>query len=397
MTKTLELETCKNIVSKMSGAHNSDIQITTKRSDHIDIIKGWAMLTIIIFHVTQSCVSGPLANLLGNHWNVAVFFIIAGFFLKEEVLGQPCRFLKLKFERLYVPTTIIYAICILLHNVFVRIGWYPLGGCHTYTGAPFMLFGWKETCLGLAKVLAVGGSGELAMGAMWFIYSLLYAFVGMTLLYWLICLIFKQKENRFHLMTIILILIASVSCVLTQKYGMTVSRFSTSATAMFLIWWGMIINKKLNWQYNKWWVLAIAVLVFVHCIFMQHGDMSLARNKYPDLLLLTVGSTAVLYVWGFVGKKIENCFIGRFLALLGRESLYLMAFHIIGFFICNSILVKVGVFTTVDEMGYTYNIGHNFLLLLMYVSFAIGTTFVLLYAFRGIKNFMISNFDKRRA
>ena len=398
MIKTLEVETCKDIATKVSETHNSDIQITAKRSAHIDIIKGWAMLTIIIFHVNQTCVSGLWSNLLGNHWNVAVFFIIAGFFLKEEVLGQPLRFLKSKFKRLYVPATIIYALSILLHNVFVKIGWYPLGGCHPYTGAPFILFGWKETCLGLAKVLAAGGSGELAMGAMWFIYSLLYAFVGMTILYWLINLICKNKENRLYLMTIILLLIASASCVLSQKYGMTVSRFSTSATAMFLIWWGMIINQKLSWQYNNWWVLVIALLVFTHCAFMQRGGMSLARNKYQDLILLTVGSTAAIYVWGFIGRKIEKSFIGRFLALLGRESLYLMVFHIIGFFICNSLLAEVGVFTTGDEMGYTYNIGHNFLLLLLYVLFAIGTTFVLLYGYRGIKHFVYHGlYDRRRA
>lgn len=383
------MEICKNVVTKVSETHNFDIQITVKRIAHIDIIKGWAMLTIILFHVNQSYVSGFWANLLGNHWNVAVFFIIAGFFMREEILGQPFRFLKSKFKRLYIPATIIYTLCVLLHNVFVKIGWYPLGGCHPYTGGPFILYGWKETCLGLAKVLAAGGSGELAMGAMWFIYSLLYAFVGMTILYWLICLLCKNSKNRFQLMTIILLLIASVSCVLSQRSGITVSRVSTSATAMFLVWLGMIINKKLNWQYNNWWVFVIAILVFTHCVFMQRGGMSLAGNKYQDLIFLTVGSTAVIYVWGFIGKKIENSIIGRFLALLGRESLYLMAFHIIGFFICNSLLAKVGFFTTGDEMGYTYNIGHNFLLLLLYVSFAIGTSFVLLYGYRGIKRFMI--------
>lgn len=377
------------LTTKVSITHNSDIPILSKRRAHIDIIKGWAMLTIIIFHVNQSCVSGAWANLLGNHWNVAVFYIIAGFFLKEEMLGQPPRFLKSKVKRLYVPATIIYALCILLHNVFVRIGWYPLGGCHPFTGAPFILFGWKETCLGLAKVLAAGGSGELVMGAMWFIYSLLYVFVGMTFLYWIIGFICKNKENRFHLMTILLLLIASVSCVLTQKYGITVSRFSTSAVAMFLIWWGMIINQKLSWKYNKWIVLVVAIIVFTHCVLMQRDGMTLARNTYQDLIFLTVGSTAVIYVWGFIGRKIENSFIGRFLALLGRESLYLMAFHIIGFFICNSLLVNVGVFTIGDEMGYTYNVGHNLLLLLMYVSFAIGTSFVLLYGYRGIKQLLV--------
>ena len=95
------------------------------------------MLTIIVFHCSHNCIQGTVAQILGNPWNVPIFFIIGGFFLKEETLSQPVSFLKGKFVRLYLTATIIYGRCVLLHNVFVSIGWYPLGEPHPASGVPF--------------------------------------------------------------------------------------------------------------------------------------------------------------------------------------------------------------------------------------------------------------------
>lgn len=186
-------------------------------------------------------------------------------------------------------------------------------------------------------------------------------------------------------MTAVLLLIATASCTLTQKCNVTISRFSAAATAMWLIWWGMIINRRWKWTFEKWWGLAIAVILFLHCILLQKVGITLARNDYQDLINLVVGSTSAIYIWGFIAKRIENLHIGRFLALMGRESLYLMAFHIVGLFICNSLMVKLGIFALGDEKGlYTYNMGDNWLLLLIYVLFAIVTSFGILYGVRGV-------------
>ena len=56
------------------------------RYAHVDIIKGWAMLTIIMFHTSTSLFPNITQQLLGNLWNVPVFLIIGGFFLKIETL-----------------------------------------------------------------------------------------------------------------------------------------------------------------------------------------------------------------------------------------------------------------------------------------------------------------------
>ena len=343
------------------------------------------MLLIITFHCSQGCFSGNLGAFISRPSAVAAFFIVAGFFLKEDALNHTMLFLKKKLYRLYVPATVIYAFSVLLHNLFVKIGWYPVGDLHPASGIPYNYYGLKDVGFGLAKVLAAGGSGELAMGAMWFIYTLLYAFVLLALLYWGLKR-FCKNETLFYLMSILLLMISAVSCILTQIYDITISRFSTAFTAMWLIWWGMIINQKWKWTYDKWWGMAIAIILLLQCVMLQKVDVAMARNEYQDLLSLTIGTTSAIYITGFWGKKIEKTIVGNFLTLMGRESLYLMAFHIIGFFICNSLLVKLGVFNIGDEKGlYTYKFGNEPLILLAYVSFAIGISFAILYTYRFAK------------
>lgn len=361
-----------------------------QRIIHVDIIKGWAILTIIICHVSSSFFPDIVRQLFGNPWNVPIFFVVAGFFLKTESMEKPVKFLKGKIHRLYLPATIIYGLNVLLHNVFVHIGWYPLGEKHPASGQTFTLYGIKETIIGLGKVLAAGGSGELSMGAMWFLYTLLYAFGGIITLYLMASFVCRNNVIRFHVMTTTLLFLALMSCVLSNNYGFTISRFSTATTAMFLIWWGMIIWQRWHWRFDQWWGLSVAVIVFVHCVLMHKGGLKLAKNEYQDLAMLLAGSTSAIYIWGFIGRKIESNIIGRMIALMGRESLYLMAFHIIGFFICNSLLVELGVFTVIDKKGlYTYELDDNAWLLLLYVVFGVFTSFAIIYAYRGARTLIM--------
>lgn len=377
------------------GGKNPNSKQVLKRALHIDIIKGWAMLTIIIFHCSASFFPNTISNILGNPWNVPVFFIIGGFFLKMDSMENPKDFVKGKLKRLYLPATIIYGLNVLLHNVYVYIGWYPLGGVHPASGKPYELYDVKQVVVGLLKVFAAGGSGELTMGAMWFLYTLLYAFIGLVIIYTVISILAKDNCKRFQWMTIMSIFLAAISCVLSQKYNITISRFSTALTAMFLIWWGMIINKKWQWKYDQWWVFIIAIIIFVHCVLMHKVRMVLAHNCYQDLPMLIVGSTAAIYIWGFIGRKIENNFIGKILALMGRESLYLMAFHIIGFFICNSIMVRLGFFSVSDTKGlYTFVMENNGWFLLAYVISGVVSSFAIIYTFRSIKGLLLKIIGK---
>ena len=94
-------------------------------------------------------------------------------------------------------------------------------------------------------------------------------------------------------------------------------------------------------------------------------------------------------------RIIENSFIGKILALMGRESLYLMAFHIIGFFICNSIMVRLGFFSVIDTKGlYTFVMGNNGWFLLAYVISGVVSSFAIIYTFRSIKELLLKMIGK---
>lgn len=151
------------------------------RLPYIDIVKGWAILMVVYGHISFHGMPRVLNIFFGSQWKVGAFFIIAGYFLKTDKLSDTRNFIMGKINGLYLPATIIYVLAVLLHNLFVDIGWYPLGEPHPSSGIPFDLYGLKEIAIGCIKALCCAGSGELAMGAMWFLYSLLYAFIGLAI------------------------------------------------------------------------------------------------------------------------------------------------------------------------------------------------------------------------
>ena len=85
------------------------------------------MLTIVVFHCSSGLFPGLIPQVMGNPWNVAVFFIVGGFFLNTDNMLHPFTFLLKKLKTLYVPATIIYLLAVLL---FVLVGWYTLGELH---------------------------------------------------------------------------------------------------------------------------------------------------------------------------------------------------------------------------------------------------------------------------
>lgn len=124
----------------------------------------------------------------------------------------------------------------------------------------------------------------------------------------------------------------------------------------------------------------------IHIIVIQHVRIVMAKNCYQDLFQLCIGTASVLYVWGYIAKKIENSFIGNVLALIGKESLYIMSLHIIGFFICSSLFWKFGIISIDSPHGmYTYNQTGSYWQLAIYVVFGITFPLVILFIFRILK------------
>lgn len=301
------------------------------RSLSVDITKGIAITAIVLGHIGFSYPKFKLIDssvLVYGLWHVPVFFIVAGFFIKEEQLIQPGVWFKKKFLSLYLKILYFYIPAVLLHNVLIGIGWYSLESTepiiHEYSVFDFVKQIILTACL---------GGREPILGAMWFVYVLFMALIGLSIISWVI----KRwtHSNREYEWTRFLVLLAMciAAGILSNRYGLTVRRFSNTFTAMLLILIGKQMYQKMKLSFDNGFVTIVcALIVFeVACLL---GGVELNSNTYKDILQLMVAAPAVLYIIMYVGKHIENQHIGKAFAYIGNNSFYVMALHLIGFKLC---------------------------------------------------------------
>lgn len=308
------------------------------RSLSVDIAKGISIIAIVIGHVNFTYSS---CNLVDSHvlvfglWHVAVFFLLAGFFIKEDQLTQPKFWFKKKFSSLYLKILYFYIPAVLLHNVFIKIGWYSLESTepviHDYSLMDFV----KQT----VWVVCLGGR-EPIVGAMWFVYVLFMALIGLSIVSWAIKEVAKNDRQYEWTRFIVLLTMCMVAGILSNKYGLTIRRFSNTFTAMLLVYVGKVMYQKMNLSFDNGY-MAIACVLIAFEVACMLGGVALNGNEYKDILQLLVAAPAVLYIIMYIGKHIEHNFIGKAIAYIGNNSFYIMALHFAGFKLCTLSLACV--------------------------------------------------------
>ena len=210
-----------------------------KRSLSVDIAKGISIIAIVLGHIHFLYPTWKLVNttdLFIYLWHVAVFFLLAGFFIKEELLVQPKLWFKKKFSSLYLKILYFYVPAVLLHNVLIKIGWYSLESTDPVINTYSMMDFVKQTVL----VICLGGR-EPIVGAMWFVYVLFMALIGLSIVSWTIKKITKTDRQYEWMRFIALLTMCMIAGILSNKYGLTIRRFSNTFTAMLLIYVGKIM------------------------------------------------------------------------------------------------------------------------------------------------------------
>lgn len=152
------------------------------RQDWVDIAKAFAIIAVVLGHISYQypkMALMPLSTIIVWLWHVPVFFMIGGFFLKDERMAKPVSFIKGKIKSLYLLILYLYIPFTLLHNVLLDIGFYDTaieyGGKHVgyWTAGQFVR--------GLAEVVFLAGR-EPILGAMWFVYVLFMALCYLSIM-----------------------------------------------------------------------------------------------------------------------------------------------------------------------------------------------------------------------
>lgn len=163
-----------------------------KRESYIDMIKGTAIMAVVLLHVNYNFPGAYFStySLFGGLWHVAVFFVIGGWYLRDERLLDYKKFAWGKIKGLYIKAMWIYIPFVLLHNVFFRLNWlYEDVEYNNRLLLPFKDY--SETMKHLLMQLFFTHR-EPFSGAMWFVDSLFLGLLGY-------CLITLILYNRYFI------------------------------------------------------------------------------------------------------------------------------------------------------------------------------------------------------
>lgn len=361
-----------------------DKMVKPARLDWVDISKGIAIIAVVVGHIGFRWPNTkllPLSDLCVWIWHVPVFFMIGGFFLKDEKLLSPTYFIKGKIKSLYLPMIYIYFPVLLVHNVFIDIGWYDLDV--DYYGKFVTYWGLGDFFKHLTATLLCAGREPL-LGAMWFGFVLFMALCLMSLTNWGLKKICTKWTNAsFEIIRgVVFLSIAIVSCSLTKLLGFTIPRFNNTLVAIWLIYVGMLLVQKFKVTFSNGLIAVGCALIAWHSATLN-GSVNLVANDYSDVIVLTITSSACLYVICYLSKKLEkHKWIMQILRSVGRESLYIMGLHFIGFKIATLIVRLFG--GSINIGGLVPRIGDNILLLLFYTLFGVGIPMLIILSFRRI-------------
>jgi fucose 4-O-acetylase-like acetyltransferase len=361
-----------------------------KKLRWVDVVKGFAIIAVVAWHTnfnvnsifpySQGGAFLPLKQMLGTFWHVPVFLCIGGFFLREEELIHPKKFVAKKWKQLYVKLLIFYAAFILLHNVFFQIGFYSEEAFyHGKHIAP--LHSIKDYII--ACMWGLAAAREPFLGAMWFVNLL---FLGLCIISFVFFVLSKTKwKNDEVARATVLLMLFFTSSLFSHILGISITRITPAMCGAWLIYCGFVANKKYKISYDNGFVF-MASLLLMYEMCSIYGEVSLSEDIYADCTVLTLGTLCSLYVLCYIAKKIENTKIGDFFAMCGRESYYIMALHLLGFKVGTMLLSTFGYEKPWDEL---FSQADNLFEWILYIITSVLFSLFVAYIIKFIKN--ISN------
>ena len=355
-----------------------------KRLDWLDIIKAICIITVVIFHIGYESRTPLLNNvwwyldILGGLYKVAIFYCVAGITLNNEKLKETFSFLFHKFKKLYLKAIIIGTTAVILHNVFINIGFYKVG--FSYSGKIMSVYSLKDFLVNIIKTLLLANR-EVILGAFWFVYSLIICFIILAVIDFVINKL-KFINNRRGMRLFITFCLMFISIFMSNTFDITIPRFSNSLVGVFLLDFTnyLFINNKLE-KYNKYLIIT-CLICFLFAPAFGRISMNTSTITSPYFLLVVVMSA--LYCLIFLSKKIEKNKFFNFLKYIGKNSFSIMAFHFIGFKIGGIILNLIGIETDISLLVPS---AENIIILLYYVVFGLGIPLLMSYLLKRFLKF----------
>ncbi len=351
----------------------------TKQLQWVNIVKGITMIAVVLLHINYTGYStdhySAIRNILGDAWDMPVFFLVGGFFLSQQKLTATRTFLKRKFKSIYVKLLLYYLLFLCLHNILINAGF--LSTEMEYGGKYMTLFTLTDFAEKALQALFFMGR-EPYLSPLWFVYVMFMAFIVIALLANITDRLTKGNSRQWHIvMTVTLAVLCQVALFFTNSLDINIPRCNNVFSAAWLIFLGYLVRNKLSHTWPSRNKLSLSVrfscfsssilsslsaalpslrqfaaallsilLLTSVCFFSRH--MALITNSYANILQLTVCGLTALYLLYLLAVRMEHTVVGRCLAHIGSRSYHIMALHLL---VINIAAALLGCPYPIDTLG----------------------------------------------
>ena len=285
-----------------------------------DVVRGIGILMVVLGH----CAPRPLVDFV-YLFHMGLFFFVSGYFLKitdnGSFLENEKKYIKRKLRTLWLPFVIFTLFILGLQDFFVNhymaeIRYPGLEGVKM----AIMVLGFKQV-------------DNSILCPIWFLKSLFFSCILVyTIMLWI-------RKEKFRLLFFVA-LYAMVTVLQNLHFPLPTAIFR-ELTVTFIIYMGFVACKYKVVQ--KWggtvWLLLLSFLLLMMASKFIRIDVMSATFSYPLMFpLMTVIGIIFTYNLSRVIMKVLPK-LSEILQYLGKNSLYILLLHVLGFKIVSVFLV----------------------------------------------------------
>lgn len=287
----------------------------TNRNIQIDLMRFVGISAVVMSH----------CNIFVDfvcQFHIPLFMFVSGIMHsgKGKIKQLPSYIVK-KIKGIYCKFVGIEIMLVLLHNFFLNI--------HFIEGNKY---GFITSVKKIINILSLG-DGESLGGALWFLISLF----EITILFEIIHTLGNEFNNKF--VKILLVVLIICLTIIGWKYSLP---RMLNRTLKLLPYYSLgyalkcVRNKDLKCKYS---LLIIGTVIVA---IISKYSPTWANDKYIILTYISgVSGISVCYIIAYIIDKSVWIKIRKVLAYIGKNSLYIMAYHLVAFKLVAIIMIVI--------------------------------------------------------
>ena len=347
------------------------------RTPSFTILKAIAIILVVIAHSAAPAYLSNFAYMVG----VPAFFVLSGYFFKQENLDNTSDFLIRRTKTLYLPFIKWGVFFLILHNLFFEVGFLSESYGNAQGGVTHP-YNWTQAAQHLwSMVFNMSGYDPFMAGAFWFFRALFLANIAFIFLFKATRRLGKLKTSTLQVVSVIIL--AFLLALWQASMGLHITGVAQGGyrelMGIVLLGIGFLLRRADETPDSSIWhnpivMLAASSVVLMILTFVYPISMAAKPGSVLSVPILTVAGTAA-FIWlrglsEFILQLPEK--YTQWLQFTGENSLYIFVFHLLAFKVAS--MIKVGVYQLDWEMVG----GHPV------VQHELGDGFWLLYIFVGV-------------